>query len=230
MRICYYGKNTGNNAAEACMRFLRFAHIGLIIIVVICLLSGCSGPAQLSFKETATTMSYTVPDNYVNYPETAGDYSISYPRDWGYNADAGALNTVAASVTGTDSSSASLIFIAGLPQSGGYYPSVNIVTEPAPTGIKSLNDAVKSGLEGLLVNDPNFTVISRYRIDIGERQAVFLEMTGHFSSADTLTHCDILFALRDNVIWVVTAGCDDSDFAKYSTEFKTILANFRINS
>ena len=212
------------------MKFPKLCTVIFVFIMLISLTIGCA-----SQSSTTTTQAFQIPSNYTTYTDESSLFSVSYPNQWEPVPDtalaaamAQTKDTINAIKSGLPIEKASILFAAGLKKPTGYYPSVNIVVEPSPTGVSSSEEAVQAELLGLKQIDPKYQEVSRTKVVVNGKDAIIVEYKAHFSTSP-LMHNLVLACLSSKTIWVLTCTATDTDFSQWSNDFNNIARSFKIN-
>ena len=213
------------------MKFNKLVFAIFISALLLVQSVGCSRPSA-----TTPTQAFQIPDNFTTYTDENSLYSISYPNQWEpmsesdlaavYSQVKDAINDIK---SGLPIEKASMLFLAGLRISTGYYPSINIIVEPASTLVANTNMALQAEINGLKQLDPNYQEVSRTKLKINGKDAIIFEYKAHFSSSTPLMHNVVIVCLSGRTIWTMTCSASDADFSTYSSNFNNIARSLKIN-
>ncbi len=183
-----------------------------------------------------TEAEWVIPDDFVTYDDPDGLYSISYPSDW--KKDLPMLKQmedfvkdyIADIEEGIPVEQATLLFLAGIPDSGGYHPNVTIAIEPLPMGVVGIRTLLRAEMNGITAVVQDFQELSREKVKIGGRDAYILEYKGTFPGLGTV-HAMVLMTMAGENAWSVSCtsieGLDDYD--QHADDFQSILRSLRIH-
>ena len=209
----------------------KLAYLALILFVIAGIL-GCS-PNQTTSSPTQSFTEPAIPTNYHTYTDETSSFSISYPPEWEVaQALLEQLNQTVKDTLKNLSSDlpvekASFIFLAGLPNQGGYSPNVGIVIEPLPTGVKNQDQLIEAAIEGIKLGIPDFAEISRTKTKIDGIDGSIFEYTGTFPDAPK-THYLYMCLYRGQTAWSVTCSSTPEDFDGWKGDFQSIVRSLRI--
>jgi hypothetical protein len=212
------------------MKLTKLFIIVTASVILMSFIVGCSNAST-----TTATQAFQIPDNFTAYHDENSAYSIAYPNQWEVMSEselatlyAQAKETINAIKSGLPIEKASMIFAVGLKSTEGYYPSVGIVVESAPTIIFNNGLAVQAAINGLKQLDSNYQEIGRTRMSINGKDAAIVEYKAHFSSTSPLMHNYCLICLSGKTIWSVTCTALDDDFSQFSSDYNNVLRSFQL--
>jgi hypothetical protein len=215
--------------------FLSVLLSGIFIITVAC--GGHSGTPMPSPtpSPTATAVSeeFTIPEDFDTYNDESGLFSISYPEDWEVNLEILAdMQIVAEEVldnirSGASLGGASFVFVAGFPKGFGYEPNVNIVVEPLPSTLKSIEAVASSATISIEMLADSYDEISRDFVIIDGREAAIIEYEAEIQGI--YGHHLLGFTIASKTIWSVTCTAStDAGFDDYEDDFQAIVHSLKI--
>ena len=183
-----------------------------------------------SAATTTTSTGNQIPGNYTTYT-SEGLFSISYPSDWELLnyliEDLGAIvQDVLLNIdSGLSLIQASYIFFAGLPTDLGWEPSINVVVEPLPFPVSSLDEAVDAEIAGIQFLVDTYIEISRINVTIDSIEATILYWEG-IMGLDSVSNVQ-MYMLLNNVVWVVTCAPPLGEYVDWEDDFYNIINSFR---
>jgi hypothetical protein len=209
------------------LKFIKILSIFIAVAIVLTSIVGCSSAAATT---TTTTTAFQIPANFTTYTDETGLYSIAYPNQWEPVAETDiaslkqALNDLN---TGVNLDKASVLFISGLKNSTGYYPSVTMVVEPASALILNNDLAVQAEVNGIKQVTTNYQEVSRTKLSINGKSAAILEYKANFTGTP-LMHDYFLVYLSGKTIWTITCTAMDTDYTSYSADFGNVFKSFEL--
>jgi hypothetical protein len=212
------------------VKHLKIFSIFVVTALLLTCVAGCSSAGA---KTTTTTEAFQVPADFTTYTDETGLYSIAYPNQWepvadiaGFSANVKqALNDLN---TGANLDAASMLFLSGLKNSTGYYPSVTMVVEPASVLMLNNDIAVQAEVNGIKQGTTNYQEVSRTKLSINGKSAAIVEYKANFSATTPLMHDYLLVCLSGKTIWTVTCTAMDTDYTSYSADFDNVFKSFQI--
>jgi PsbP-like protein len=217
------------------VKLTKLLSIVLIMSVILSVTAGCSKSAAST--TTTTTEAFVVPGNFTTYTDETSLFRISYPNQWepmsqsdlsAYGSDVkDALSNLKA---GLPVDKANIIFLAGLRISTGYYPSVNIVVEPAPVMVTDNDMAMQAEVTGIKQEVTNYQEVSRTKMMVNGESTTILEYKAIFPGSSTLMHNYYLAFLSGKTIWSVTCSATDTDYSQLSGDFDNIFRSFQLTN
>jgi hypothetical protein len=189
-------------------------------------------PSQSRAPLPESTQEVQIPSGYTTYKDESQLFSISYPSDWEpalsilETAEQMAKDWVDKLNKGIPIEKAQLIFLAGLPSKTGYQPNVNIVIEPIPTGVSTLDQLAEAEVRGIKLYVNDYREISRVKTSVDGREAVILRWQGTINNMNMDEFQLIL--VENKVGWVVTCATLQGEYTKWEKDFETIVRSFRI--
>jgi len=199
-----------------------------IVFVIAAGVIGCAG------KETvAPTPEPTIPPNFTTYINDAGIFSISYPDDWEAplwlveDVEQWLQEYITSINLDLSIEKTQMLFIAGQPIEDGWYPNINIVVEPRPGGMSSLDAVLEEEIQGLKSIITDFQELSRSKTTVGGEEAAIVEFEGFFSDMDEV-HDLQMYIIKGKTIWVVTCTAGPDDYSDFEATFYSALRSFRI--
>jgi hypothetical protein len=181
-----------------------------------------------------TSLEATVSDNYTIYTDESGLFSISYPSDWSLSlaflASLGQDTKPAISnlQSGLPVEKATVLFTAGRRTATGYEPNTNIVVEPPPEEISTLDGMVEAEVQIAQKGFPDYQEFSRTKTTVDGREAIILDWEGTPQTGKKL-HFLQMFTLVDKAVWSVTCTALPDDFGQWQNVFQTIVQSLRIS-
>jgi len=177
-----------------------------------------------------------IPTNYTTYTDETKFFSISYPSDWeplvSYIADIDkAVKEVINDIqSGIPIERTSIIFVAGQPMTGGSYdPSVNIVVEPIPEGLSTLDQIVEAEIRGAEMVAQDRREFSRVKTTINGIEATILDHEATLPEIGK-RHMLQMVTLVGETMWVVSCSSTCEDFATWEKDFHAIVRSLRISN
>jgi hypothetical protein len=210
------------------MKFVRPAGMAFTAIIILLLFAGCTNTTS------STTTPFTIPANFTNYTDDTSLFAVSYPNTWEQASTMTTLhtqiiNTINNINAGLPIKNSSVLLVAGLKATTGYYPNINVGVDPAPTGMTTNDQAVQAEIASLKKSDPNCQVVSQPKTLVSGKDAVIIEFKATFSGSPLLLHDYMLVCLTNGNIWTLSCTAKETDFTQLSGDFNIILKSFKIN-
>jgi hypothetical protein len=208
----------------------KLAYLTCVIFIIASVL-GCSQNQILSSLPPSFTEP-PIPSNYQTYTDETSAFSISYPYEWevansileqmGQNVK----DTIKNINSNIPIEEASVLFFAGLPIQGGYFPNVNVVVEPLPTGVKNQDQVIEAEITGIKKGISDVVEFSRLKTKIDDIDASIFEYTATFPNSPK-GHFLYMCLYKGQTIWSVTCTSTPEDFDKWKGDFQSIVRSFR---
>lgn len=211
---------------------MKNVFLAIVIIFVVSILSlSCAAP-ELS-RSTSTEYSPQPPPLGFTTYTSEGLFSISYPEEW---SPALSILEEAEEWIGEyledidpeiDFSDAQMIFFAGGEYPGGYYPSVNIIVAPRSIGYYDLDEICENeiGLAREILREYNINFQTRTTIDGRETEII---ASDYFMPDDSKWSLTQMLTVEGKFVWVISCGCETTDFPKNEDDFDKIIRSIRI--
>jgi hypothetical protein len=163
-----------------------------------------------------------------------GLFSISYPSDWAAATSImGELweaieEEMESEIPDISMEDAGMVFLAGKPQDGAYYPSVNIVVISRTRGYSRLDEvaAAEDELERMYPT-PGYELLSRTRTTIGGTEAIVDDSIDNEPGYGKWRYLQVLL-VEGKFVWVVTCAAEFDDFRYYEDDFYDTVRSFRV--
>lgn len=215
----------------------------VIVVVAFLILSSCSNGTTGNSVQSPTPTSnapppsFQVPPSFTTYSDETALFSISYPNSWEKMPDE-FLSSVVGQVkdtiyrinSGLPVDKATMLFASGLKIPTGYFPNLNIIVEPVPQSIISLDQAVSASIAGIKLLIKDYQEVSRVNTVINNKSATIIEYKGTLPSATTLSHNILLHIIHGKTLWSVTCSATDSIFSQWSSDFNNIVRSLVIKN
>ena len=196
--------------------------IAIIVIVVI----ATRPPARVE-PEPA------IPTHFATYTDELGLFSISYPPEWELDLESmGEIRQFSQDIISSITSDVSIeethmLFMAGLPVAGGHIPNVNIVVEPV-YGMRTHEQVVAAGIEGLKAVVSDYHEFSRVRTTIDKRTATIIDCEASVPELGIFRFV-IMCCIVNNTGWAVTCTALPEDYAEWQDDFDGVIRSLRIH-
>ncbi len=175
-----------------------------------------------------------VPANYITHVDSTGLFSVSYPPDWEENpnprgVDLLSTNYVSESLkSGNPMEQWGYIFFWGIPTKIGFHPSCNIVVEPLPATINSIQQVMEEQIAMMNAVFDEFKELSLQTLVNDGRESAVLEYKAIMNGVEIQSL--ILVTIVGDTIW--TNGClvklAEADFSEYETDFHNMVRSLRV--
>jgi hypothetical protein len=217
------------------MRKYTIMAVAMLVLGLVFGFLGCGGGEAASPTPTATitsTPQLGIPSDFTTYTDDAGIFSISYPQDW--EAPLWALGDVEQSVKDYINSvdlslpveEAHVLFLAGQPMEGGLDPNINIVVEPRPVDMWTLDSVVEWEVQGLESFATDFHELSRSKMTVGGKEAATIEYEDTYQGVKD--HFLQMFIPTEKNVWTITCTTGPEKYSGLENTFYDILRSFRI--
>jgi hypothetical protein len=122
----------------------------------------------------------------------------------------------------------SMVFLAGRPRNGEYYPSVNIVVVSRTRGYSSLDEvtAADDELERMYPT-PGYELLSRISTTIGGTEALVDDSVDNEPGWGKWRYLQAVL-VKGKFVWVVTCAAEFDDFRRYEGDFYDTVRSFRV--
>jgi len=179
---------------------------------------------------------WVIPEDFTTFEDDSGLFSISYPSDWRVNLQiiSQLESYIGEYMKDLDEDisieQTSLLFLAGIPESSGYHPNVNIVIEPLPGRIRTIRGVVNGQVAGLKTYTDDYHEIARQKVKVDGRDAYILEFEATYPNLGSV-HALILVTKAGGNAWTVTCTALDGldDFDQHADDFQSIVRSLRIH-
>ena len=214
---------TGNRRNRGKIAGVIAACIVAIIVVVI----------VATRPPTPTEPEPAIPTHYVTYTDTLGLFSISYPPEWKLDLESiddieDFSQEIISSITSdVPVQEAHVLFMAGLPITGGYIPNANIVVEPLDASVLTHNDMVRAGIETLESVLSDYHEYSRVRTTVDGRTATIIECRVNIPGLGTLRYM-FMFCAVNRTGWVATCTSLPDEYSEWEDDFDAVVRSLRI--
>jgi hypothetical protein len=201
--------------------------IGLVVSASSCSSILGSSPTPLAPPSITEP---SIPADFSTY--TREDFfSISYPSDWtpAMSFIEEVWEEIKYEIEGTtdaDLGDAAMVFLGGLPDPEGYYPTVSVLVTSRTTGYWSLHEIVEIEDQFERDNTPGYQELSRVETTIGGREAIIIDSKDNEPGYGPWRYLQIA-TVDDEYAWWVTCSCEMGDFEKFESVFYSIVRSFR---
>jgi predicted nucleic acid-binding Zn ribbon protein len=174
-----------------------------------------------------------IPAHYTTYTDDLGLFSISYPPEWELNLESiEEIEQFSQEIIGSITSDIPLeddhiIFMAGLPITGGYIPNVNIVVEPVHGIMWTHDQIVAAGIEALEAIASDYHEFSRVKTTIDNRTATIVECEVTVAGLGTF-HYVFMVCIVNKTAWTVTCTALPDEYSECEDDFDAIVRSLRI--
>jgi len=191
-------------------------------------------PPSVATQEDFLFVEPEIPSHYNTYA-SEGLFSISYPPDWALatsvmeemlEASIEWLATVDPEAAG-GLEEVRMVFLAGKPFEGGYYPSANVLVYPKPLLVLTLDALVQADTQWAEANLQQYREYFQLKTTVDGREAIILDSSEHDPDMGTWRHLQ-LYTIKGNLVWVVSAACIFDDFKNYEDTFDQIIRSLRV--
>lgn len=201
------------------------------LMILLPLTLSCATPEL----EPTTTAEPPIPDYYSTYT-SEGLFSISYPSDWVpamsvlEEASEAAIELVESTDPSIDLSWISaleFLFMAGVPDEYGYYPSVNIVVVPRSVGYWTLDEILEA--DSLVCREYLQQYHENYLVKtvIDSKEAAIVDSQNYEPVWGTWRYLQS-YVIDGEFVWLVTCACELEDFTYYEDDFDNVVRSLRI--
>ena len=208
--------------------------LGVLVLVfmpVALVVVGCQQQPTPSPTPAPTTES-EIPANFTTYT-SEGLFSISYPQDWApATSIMGELEEeikewVKSIDPEAEVEETKLIFMAGMPDEEGYYPTVGISVAPRSAGYYTLDEIVES--EDLWCREhlQRYHVHSQTRTFVDSREADILISEDYEPEFGVWRYLELTM-VKDDFVWFVVCSSESEDFNDYEDTFNSVVRSIRI--
>jgi hypothetical protein len=204
----------------------------VFIILALVAMMGCS-LNQIIPSSTTSFVEPPVPANYHTYSDETSAFSISYPPEWEEaqsmleQLDQTSKDVLKNLNSDLPIDKVSIIFFAGLPVEGGYYPNVNIALEPLPFGVRNQDQLADAEMLGIKNSIPDFEEFSRTKTKINSIDASIIEYSCTFPNSPK-AHNLVMCLYKGKICWTATCWCLPEDFDQWKGDFQSIVRSLRI--
>ena len=215
------------------MRKTLFILLGLALLLLPA--ACCAGTETASPKPTPAGDEFAVPDNFSRYYDPSGLYSISYPPDWEVNllvlqeGERIARERLQDIQSDIDLEGVQLLFMAGVPQGGGYEPNMIIMVGPRDPDLTSIAAVTSSEVTGIMTVADSYREISREYTTIDGRGAAILEFEVNMS--DQKLHDLQMYTTAGGTVWSVACATSRAtgSYSEYEDDLHAIIRSLRIH-
>ena len=203
----------------------------VLVLMLGLILGGCAKPAPA--PTPVPSPEPEIPAHFTTYTNEANLFSISYPSDWelALSLIENYEQAVKELITSIDSDApvenVSLLFLAGIPKGTGYLPSVNIIVEPLPENIGTLEEVIEAEVRSAKDMIEGYREFSHIKTRAGGKDVVIIDNEGTLPGLVKTRNLQML-ALTGKVVWVVTCKASPEEFADYEKDFNAIVRSLRI--
>jgi len=120
-----------------------------------------------------------------------------------------------------------ILFIAGLSDEEGYYPSVSISVATRSIGYYSLNEIVESETLWNREYLQKYKVHKQTRTIVDGREAEII-IDEDYTPEDGVWYYIDLYMVKDGFVWFVECGCEAEDYNNYEDIFTSVVRSVRI--
>jgi hypothetical protein len=174
-----------------------------------------------------------IPAHFSTYT-SEGLFRISYPSDWApATSIMGELweeieEEMKSEIPDISMEDSGIVFLAGMPQNGAYYPNVNIVVSSRTRGYSRLDEVVaaEDDLEAMYPT-AGYELLSRTRTTIGGIEAVVDDSVDDEPGYGKWRYLQALL-VKDKFVWLVTCSAEFEDFKFYEDDFHDTVRSLRI--
>jgi len=123
---------------------------------------------------------------------------------------------------------AGVVFLAGMPHNGEYYPSVNIVVISRSPGYWTLDEVAEAEDElGRMYPTAGYELLSRTKTTVGGIEALVDDSVDNEPDYGKWRYIQMLL-VKDKFVWVVTCAAEFDDFKHYEDDFYGAVRSLRI--
>lgn len=177
------------------------------------LLSGCKWNLNLNMEETATVEPPATPEGFTEYKNEEKGYAIAYPSDW---------------IAEEDYADASLVLVKPLEADGGYFVTMNVVTEeaaalPLKVYLASAEDELASSYD-----DYKKISSSEYTLNgVEAAELVYSALLPGEDGGDSIPAQLLqVLVIYNGRMYVITAATDESAFDETEPVFREVVSTF----
>ena len=214
------------------MTRLKTLLIPLLMLALVSVVVGCEEGTE-GIITPKPISEPTTPARFSTYT-SEGLFSISYPSDW---APATSIMgdlweeikaEMESDIPDISMEDTSMVFLAGRPRNGEYYPSVNIVVVSRTRGYSRLDEvaAAEDELERMYPT-PGYELLSRTRTTVGGIEALVDDSVDNEPGYGKWRYIQVLL-VKDKFVWVVTCAAEFDDFRYYEDDFYDTVRSFRV--
>jgi hypothetical protein len=173
----------------------------------------------------------TISPDFTTYTDEQGLFSISYPQDWEPALSLipeleGTTETLLESIeSDLPLEKSSLVFFAGIPNEGGYDPTVNIVVESLD--VSSLNEAVEAEIRGIKLVSKDYKAFTQTKVAIGGKEAVLVDHEYTIPGTPRFRTMQMMI-LQGKVVWIISCTTFPENFPNVQETCNQIARSFRI--
>lgn len=199
----------------------------LLVLMPVALVVGCQQelePAPITEPES--------PTNFTTYT-SEGLFSISYPEDWApVTSLIGEIEEehkewILSIDPESEIEESEILFVAGKPDTEGFYPSVSISVTTRSTGYYTLDEIVESETLWNREYLQRYKVHSQTRTIIDGREAEIVSDEDYEPEYGFWRYVG-LFMVKGDLVWFVECGCESEDFNAYEDIFNSVVRSIHI--
>lgn len=214
-------------------------------LIVIISLAGCtsrvddsdleSSDLQKETPSVASETSWSLPDDYVTHTHSSGLFSVSFPAGWEENpnpigVDLQTMENLIDKVNAGDLvDQAGPVFFWGVPTETGYNPSCNLVIEPRPESLRTIQRVTEEEIAVIKSFSQAFEEIALDILISDGRESTIFEYQASINGIDV--HSLVLVTIVDDTIW--TNGClvnqGFADYSEFEIDFQNIVRSLEIH-
>jgi len=186
-----------------------------------------------SNKSLTANFETIVPAHFTTYTDELSLFSISYPPEWEPDpgtieeAEQAAKDIISSITSDIPLEEASILFVARLPIMEGFMPNLNIVVEPLPGIMWTLDEVVAASIEGIKAVVSDYHEFSRVKTTIDNRTATIIEFQGNVAGFGTY-RCVQMYLLVSETIWGVCCTALPDEYSEWEDDFDDIVRSLRI--
>jgi len=174
-----------------------------------------------------------IPSHFITYTDELGLLSISYPPEWELNLESmeeikqfsqDIIDSITSDLSIEESH---ILFMAGLPITGGHIPNVNIAVEPVHGVMRTHDQVVAAGIEVLKAVASDYHEFSRVRTTVDKRTATIIDCEVTIAGLGTFRYV-FMFCVVNKTAWAVTCTALPDDYSRWRDDFNAIVRSLRI--
>lgn len=213
-------------------------------LIVILSLAGCTSKVDDAYPDSsdlhfetpsiAPEPTWHLPSDYVTHTHSSGLFSVSFPATWEENPNPTGIdlqtmeNLIEKVNAGDFVDQAGPVFFWGVPTETGYNPSCNLVIEPRPESLRTIQRVTEEEIAVIKSFSQAFEEIAFDILISDGRESIIFEYQATINGVDV--HSLVLVTIVDDTIW--TNGClvnqKSADYRDYEIDFQNIVRSLAV--